>query len=128
MLNSSPAFGSLSTNDLEASKVFYSKVLGLKVEVTEMGILLVFTYGNQPTVIYPKDDHEPATFTVLNFPVDTIQETVDKLIAKGVVFEQYEEPIQTDEKGIHWSDLPEAPHIAWFRDPVGNILSVMQEK
>ena len=128
MLSSSPAFGGFSTNDLYASENFYSEVLGLKVEITEMGILLVFTHGNQPIIIYPKENHEPATFTVLNFPVASIEQVVDELIAKGVVFEQYQDPIQTDNKGIHRSDLPNAPHIAWFRDPAGNILSVMEEK
>ncbi len=91
-----------------------------------MGMLELHIEGNNNIMVYPKPNHEPATFTILNFPVDDIEKAVDALIAKGIVFEQYEGEIKTNEKGICVN--PYGPKIAWFKDPAGNILSVLQER
>ena len=121
MLGSSAAFSGMSSNDIEAAKRFYGETLG--VEVTEdHGILNLKLAGGQRVIVYPKDNHEPATFTVLNFEVSDIDAAVDDLAAKGVVFERYEGAGQ-DAKGIA-REYP--PPIAWFKDPAGNILSVIQ--
>jgi hypothetical protein len=101
-------------------------VLGLEVKDGIMGILELHIEGNNPVIVYPKPDHEPATFTILNFPVDDIDKAVDALIEKGVVFEQYGDAIKTDEKGISRDNG--GPDIAWFKDPAGNILSVLKAK
>lgn len=124
MLTSNKAFGSFSVNDLEKAKKFYSEILGLKVTDTPMGHIELHTQGNQPVIVYPKPDHKPATFTVLNFYVDDLEKTVDGLTAKGIPFEQYSGNIQTNEKGIFRNEGE--PEIAWFKDPAGNILSVIQ--
>src|SRR5436305_15320389 len=112
MLKHANAFSSFSVNDIQKAKKFYSEVLGLDVKDDPMGLIQLHTEGNNPVMIYPKPNHEPATFTVLNFPVDDVEKTVDELIAKGIVFEQYEGQIQTNEKGI--SANPNGPKIAWF--------------
>lgn len=94
----------------------------------EMGILEVKAAGNNTFIIYPKENHQPATFTVLNFVVRDIESEVDDLMGKGITFEQYPDPIKTDKKGICWSSgANTGPSIAWFKDPVGNILSLIQE-
>ena len=124
MLRHSKAFSGFSVNDLEKARYFYSEVLGLNVRKNDMGLLEVSLDENSRLIIYPKPDHQPATFTVLNFPVEDIEQTVDELTRRGVVFEQYAEPIKTNEKGI--SRGPRGPAIAWFRDPAGNILSVLE--
>ncbi|MBV9963104.1 MAG: VOC family protein [Parafilimonas sp.] len=126
MLQQSKAFSSFSVNDLQKAKEFYSNILGLKVSDSPMGVLELHIEGSNNIMIYPKSNHEAATFTVLNFPVDDIEKTVDELITKGIVFEQYEGEIKTDEKGICRDS--HGPKIAWFKDPAGNILSVLQEK
>ncbi len=126
MFKQSNAFSSFSVNDIQKAKKFYSEILGLEVKDDPMGIVELHTQGNNPVMIYPKPNHEPATFTVLNFPVDNIEKTVDELIAKGIVFEQYEGEIKTNEKGI--STNPYGPKIAWFKDPAGNILSVLEKQ
>lgn len=126
MLKESYTFNSYTTNDIGASKQFYGETLGLEVFENEMGILEIKAGGSNKFVIYPKDNHMPATFTVLNFEVKDIAVEVDDLIAKGVVFEQYGEPFKTDEKGICRSDYRFA--IAWFKDPAGNILSIIEER
>lgn len=123
MINNSHAFSSFSVNDLEKAENFYGKVLELNVKrYDDMGILNIKFSGGGELMIYPKDDHKPATFTVLNFPVEDVEKTVDELISKGITFEQYEE-FKTDEKGIsrEWGQ-----EIAWFKDPAGNIISVMK--
>lgn len=125
MFNKSHAFSSFSVDDLEKAKEFYSEVLGLEVkEFKDMGILNIKFAGGTEIMIYPKDNHKPATFTVLNFPVEDVEKTVDELISKGINFEQYKE-FKTDEKGIsrEWGQ-----EIAWFKDPAGNIISVMREQ
>jgi len=125
MFKHAKAFSSFSVNDLEKAKEFYSKTLGLDVTDNPMGLIELKIAGNN-IMVYPKPNHEPATFTVLNFPVDDVEKAVDELTAKGVAFEQYEGEIKTDEKGISRDNG--GPTIAWFKDPAGNILSVLQEK
>ncbi|UDF12990.1 VOC family protein [Antiquaquibacter oligotrophicus] len=127
MLGTSPAFSGFSVNDLDAAYEFYSGVLGLDVERWEMGLLNLAIPGGAHVVIYPKPNHEPATFTVLNFPVDDVDTIVDALSGRGVVFERYE-GLNQDEKGISRGKASgEGPDIAWFTDPAGNILSVLTE-
>ncbi len=127
MLGKSEAFSSFSVNDTGKAKKFYSETLGLEVEEDfEMeGLLTLKIAGGNPVMIYPKPNHVPAAFTVLNFPVSDIEKAVDELTSKGVQFEKYEEEnIKTDEKGISRN---EGPLIAWLKDPAGNIVSVIQE-
>ena len=120
------AFSSFSVNDLEKARKFYSETLDLEVTDAEMGTLRLHLPDGTTIVIYPKSDHEPASFTILNFEVDDIDQAVDELTKLGVVFEQYDMGnLQTDKKGIGRSD-GEGPNIAWFKDPAGNILSVLE--
>jgi len=121
MLKDKPAFSGFSTNDVEAAKRFYGETLGVDVS-DDHGMLNLKLAGGQRVLIYPKDDHVPATFTVLNFEVADIDDAVDDLAAKGVAFERYEGSGQ-DAKGIA-RQYP--PPIAWFKDPAGNVLSVIQ--
>ena len=125
MFKNSKAFSSYSVDDIVAAKSFYQEILGLDVEEDEMGFLSIQLTSGGEVILYPKPNHLPATFTVLNFPVDDIDKAVDELISKGVTFEQYSGEIKTDEKGICREGG--GPLIAWFRDPAGNILSVLQE-
>lgn len=124
MLHKNKAFSSFSVDNLGEAREFYNKTLGLEVMDNPMGILELRLEGSN-LMIYPKPDHVPATFTILNFPVDNIEKTVDQLTEKGVTFEQYIGEIATDEKGICRND--NGPAIAWFKDPAGNILSVLEE-
>lgn len=133
MFKDTKAFSGFSVDDIQKAKEFYQDVLGLNVELQtipmEMLTLNLATGGI--VLAYPKGgDHKPATFTVLNFPVDNIDEAVNELTAKGVKFLQYDNKyIKTDEKGIARSDKPEhGPNIAWFSDPAGNNLSVIEVK
>ena len=125
MLQNSKAFSGFSVNDLAAAKQFYGEVLGLTItEQGGMGLDLALATGH--VFIYPKPNHQPATFTVLNFPVDDIDAAVDWLTAKGIVFEQYIGHTPTDAKGIARPQASgQGPSIAWFKDPAGNILSVL---
>jgi catechol 2,3-dioxygenase-like lactoylglutathione lyase family enzyme len=126
MLHDSYAFSGFSVNDQAAAKQFYGETLGVEVEETDMGLTLKLAGGND-VFVYPKDDHQPATFTILNFPVENIDEAVDGLSAKGVVFEQYGPELHQDEKGVARGRAANmGPDIAWFKDPAGNILSVLQ--
>jgi catechol 2,3-dioxygenase-like lactoylglutathione lyase family enzyme len=121
MFKDTPAVSGFSSNDIAASKAFYADTLGL--DVTEDNGLLNLRFGGGGRgMIYPKPNHEPATFTVLNFPVDDIEAAVDALAAKGVAFERYE-GLDQDERGI--ARDTQGPAIAWFKDPAGNILSVL---
>jgi catechol 2,3-dioxygenase-like lactoylglutathione lyase family enzyme len=114
-------FSGFSTNDISKAREFYGKTLG--VEVTEEnGMLTLHLAGGGTVLIYPKENHEPASFTVLNFPVDDVDTAVDRLTQAGVEFERYEGGEQ-DERGIHRG---EGPPIAWFKDPAGNIVSVLK--
>ena len=123
------AFSGVSVNDITAAKNFYGSILGFTLEEENFmgGGMFGFTLGTGGKIfVYQKDDHQPATYTVLNFPVDNIDVVVDDLTAKGVVFELYDGFMQ-DEKGIaRSSDQNPGPNIAWFTDPAGNILSVLQ--
>lgn len=128
MFKDSKTFSSFSTNDLEKAKKFYSDVLGLDVvEMKDMGLLQLRLAGGGSVMIYPKENHTPATFTVLNFPVSDIDKAVDELTGKGVQFERYE-GFEQDEKGIARGGEDRGPSIAWFKDPAGNILAVLEEK
>lgn len=122
MLKDSKAFSGFSVDDIRKAKSFYGETLGLDVS-EEHGMLDLRLAGGTEVLIYPKPNHEPATYTILNFPVDDIEQTVDRLSERGVRFEQYEGEIETDERGIFRG---EGPLIAWFKDPAGNILSVLE--
>jgi predicted enzyme related to lactoylglutathione lyase len=126
MFRDTHAFSGFSVNDVQKAKKFYGQTLGLEVsEVPEMDDMLELHIGGDAKVlIYPKPDHRPATFTILNFPVDNIEKAVDDLAKRGVRFEHYEGEIKTDEKGIFRGG---GPLIAWFKDPAGNILSVLED-
>lgn len=126
MLKDNRTFSSFSADDIPRAKQFYADTLGLEVE-EQMGGLALHFGGGADTFVYPKDDHLPATFTVLNFLVDDIDAAVERLSAAGVGFEQYEGEIATDEKGIARAPGGDGPSIAWFKDPAGNILSVLQQ-
>jgi catechol 2,3-dioxygenase-like lactoylglutathione lyase family enzyme len=127
MLKDSKAFGSFSVDDLKKAKEFYGQKLGLEVSETKEGLGLKIT-GDGEVFIYPKANHTPATFTVLNFPVDDIEQAVEELGRRGVRFESYEGEIKTDKKGIfRGAARGEGPNIAWFKDPAGNILSVLEQ-
>jgi predicted enzyme related to lactoylglutathione lyase len=121
MLKDSHAFSGFSTNDIDAARAFYGDTLGLDVS-EQMGLLRLTFAGGGSGIIYPKPNHEPATFTVLNFPVEDVEGTVDKLVEAGVIFERYDGLTQ-DERGI--ARDPQGPAIAWFKDPAGNILAVI---
>jgi catechol 2,3-dioxygenase-like lactoylglutathione lyase family enzyme len=127
MLNIQAAFSGFSVNDLEAAKQFYAETLGLKLVDDSMGLNFALPGGGE-IFIYPKDDHQPATFTILNFVVDSIDEAADALVEKGVLFERYDSmPGSQDEKGIlRGIAAQQGPDIAWFKDPAGNILSILQ--
>jgi catechol 2,3-dioxygenase-like lactoylglutathione lyase family enzyme len=121
MFTNSHAFSGFSTNDLAKAEEFYGKTLGLEF-TKEMDNLNLHLRGGGSVLIYPKGNHEPASFTVLNFPVDDIDQAVDALNAKGIQLERYE-GFDQDERGIARG---EGPSIGWFKDPAGNILSVLQ--
>jgi catechol 2,3-dioxygenase-like lactoylglutathione lyase family enzyme len=121
MLGESKAFSGFAVDDIDAARGFYGDVLGLTV-TEENGMLTLQLAGDRPTLVYPKDDHEPATYTILNFPVDDIDAAAAGLMERGVAFEVYEGAPQ-DERGIV---REYGPPIAWFRDPAGNILSIIQ--
>lgn len=125
MLSESAVFSSFSVNNLQRAKTFYQDILGLKVSDNPMGLIELHLHAGSKIIVYPKPDHVPATFTVLNFPVKNIDEKVDELISKGVSFEQYDGQIKTDEKGISRNNG--GPTIAWFKDPAGNIFSLIEE-
>ena len=123
MLGKTKPFSSFSVNDLQKAKEFYDETLGMQLKTDAEGLDLHFP-GNT-IFIYPKKNHVPATFTVLNFPVRDIEAAVNELGKRGVRFEKYEEgELKTDEKGIFRGD---GPTIAWFKDPAGNFLSVIEE-
>jgi predicted enzyme related to lactoylglutathione lyase len=126
MLKDSQAFSGFSTNDIEKTKQFYGEVLGIetKADGDTMGAVILLLGSGGSVYVYPKEDHVAATYTVLNFPVDDIDKAHDALAEKGVVFEQYEG--MTDEKGIARGLANNyGPDIAWFKDPAGNILSIL---
>jgi catechol 2,3-dioxygenase-like lactoylglutathione lyase family enzyme len=121
MLADSKAFSGFAVVDLDAAATFYGDTLGLSTSV-ENGLLTLHLAGDRDTLVYPKPDHQPANYTILNFPVDDVERAVDELTARGVQFERYE-GFDQDEKGIHRGM---GPDIAWFKDPSGNILAVLK--
>lgn len=124
MFTHTPAFSGFSVDDIEKAREFYGGTLGL--EVSEMhGLLQLSLGGGASVLVYPKDDHVPATFTILNFPVDDIDRAVDELTAAGVRLERYPQMGEQDERAVRRG--PPGPDIAWFTDPAGNILSVLTE-
>jgi catechol 2,3-dioxygenase-like lactoylglutathione lyase family enzyme len=126
MLKKSKAFSGFSVNDVPKAQQFYGKTLGLDVSEDSGGLTLKLAGGTH-ILIYPKPNHSPASFTILNFPVPDIEAAVAGLKERGVTFERYDQPdIKTDEKGIHRGGG--GPPIAWFKDPAGNILSVLEQK
>lgn len=120
MFKDTKAFSGFSVDDIPAARAFYGDTLGLEV-VEENGMLQLQIGDGHSVLVYPKPDHTPATFTILNFPVDDIDAAADELIRRGITFEQYGQ--SQDEKGIHRGG---GPLIAWFKDPAGNVLSVIQ--
>jgi predicted enzyme related to lactoylglutathione lyase len=125
MFSNTKAFSGFSTNDIQKTRTFYKETLGLNVdEINSMGVMTIHITGGADIIIYPKPNHTPATFTILNFPVTDIEKAVDELSAKGVKFLHYDGQMKTDEKGIFRGG---GPLIAWFTDPGGNILSVLQQ-
>jgi catechol 2,3-dioxygenase-like lactoylglutathione lyase family enzyme len=123
MFANANAYSGFAVDDIDKACEFYGDTLGVKTSV-EHGLMTLHLAGDRPTLVYPKPDHTPATYTILNFPVDDIDQAVDDLAARGVQFERYDGAEQ-DEKGImRGLERGEGPDIAWFKDPAGNILSV----
>jgi predicted enzyme related to lactoylglutathione lyase len=123
MLRDTKAFSGFATNDLDAAEAFYGETLGLDVERWNEQLLALHLAGGRDTLIYDKPDFVPATYTILNFQVDDVDATVRQLASRGVEFERYD-GFDQDEQGI---SRGEGPPIAWFKDPAGNILSVLEE-
>ncbi len=128
-MKSLASFSGISVSNLEQAKDFYSNILGLELDNEKMGLHYNLPGGGS-LFIYPKDDHTPASFTVLNFVVENIDTAVDELVQKGILMERYEDmPAPQDEKGIlRGLSVNQGPDIAWFKDPAGNILSVLQDQ
>jgi catechol 2,3-dioxygenase-like lactoylglutathione lyase family enzyme len=123
MLTNSKAFSGFAVDDIDKAREFYGEVLGIRTSDDDMGLLTLHLAGGRDTMIYPKPDLVPGNYTILNFPVENVDEAVDALTAKGVSFEIYE-GFGQDEKGV--SREGGGPPIAWFKDPAGNILSVLE--
>jgi catechol 2,3-dioxygenase-like lactoylglutathione lyase family enzyme len=121
MFANTKAFSGFAAPDIEAAREFYGEKLGLNTSM-EDDLLILQIAGDRDTMVYPKPDFTPATYTILNFPVDDVEQAVDELTARGVEFERYE-GMEQDEKGIFRG---EGPLIAWFKDPAGNILAVLE--
>jgi catechol 2,3-dioxygenase-like lactoylglutathione lyase family enzyme len=125
MLGDSRALNNFAVDDLERARAFYADTLGVRATVEEWGsMVLHLEGGRRPTTVYPKPDHVPATYTVVNFFVDDLEQVVDELTSRGVQFERYE-GFDHDAKGI--ARRPNAPAVAWFKDPAGNVLAVLDE-
>jgi predicted enzyme related to lactoylglutathione lyase len=123
MFTTTEAFSGFAVDDMRAAQAFYGETLGLDVS-SENGIMTLHLAGDRPTIVYPKSDHVPAAFTILNFRVDDIEQAVDELVARGVTLERYD-GFEQDERAIHRGG---GPYIAWFKDPAGNVLAVLQER
>ena len=121
MFTNTKAFSGFAVDDVDKAREFYSETLGLEVS-EENGLLTLHIADDRPTLVYPRPNHTPAEYTILNFPVDDIDQAVDDLTARGVQFERYE-GFDQDERGIMRG---EGPPIAWFKDPAGNVLSVIK--
>ncbi len=126
MLTNTKAFSGFAVDDLQKAREFYGETLGLKTSVLdhEHGLMSLHLAGDRDTLVYQKPDHAPATYTILNFEVDDIDKAVDELAGRGVRFEKYD-GLEQDEKGVARA---QGPYIAWFKDPAGNVLSVLQQK
>jgi catechol 2,3-dioxygenase-like lactoylglutathione lyase family enzyme len=122
MFASSKAFSGFAVDDLETARRFYEDTLGLEVSM-EHGLLTLHLAGGRDTLVYEKPDFTPATYSILNFPVEDVETAVDELVARGVGFERYD-GFEQDDKGISRGD--DGPPIAWFKDPAGNILAVLE--
>jgi catechol 2,3-dioxygenase-like lactoylglutathione lyase family enzyme len=120
MFTDTKAFSGFAVDDMERAREFYAGTLGLRVS-EEHGLMTLHLAGGRDTLVYPKDDHEPATYTILNFAVEDVEQAVDALAERGVRFERYD-GFGQDEKGIMRG---QGPDIAWFKDPAGNTLSVL---
>ena len=131
MFKDTPAFSGFSVNDLDVAQEFYGNTLGLNVSrdnegPAAMNFVTIHLATGADILIYPKDDHTPATYTILNFPVDDIDSAADELVSNGITLEKYEG--MTDEKGIaRGLSQNMGPDIAWFKDPAGNILSILND-
>ena len=123
MFGNTRAFSGFAVDDIAAARAFYGETLGLRVS-EQGGLLTLHLAGDRDVLVYPKEDHTPATYTILNFPVDDIDKAVDKLRERGVRFERYE-GFEHDGKGVVRSEY--GPPIAWFTDPAGNVLAVLEE-
>lgn len=123
MFANTKAFSGFAVDDVPRAQRFYADTLGLKTS-EEYGMMILHLAGDRDTLVYPKPDHTPADYTVLNFPVDDIDAAVDELAGRGVSFERYD-GMEQDDKGIMRA---EGPYIAWFSDPAGNVLSVLQDR
>jgi|SRR5918992_4944030 catechol 2,3-dioxygenase-like lactoylglutathione lyase family enzyme len=126
MFANTKAFSSFAVDDPDKAREFYGETLGLNTSVLdeENGLISLQLAGDRETIVYKKPDFTPATYTVLNFPVDDVEQAVDELAARGVRFERYD-GFEQDEKGIARG---QGPDIAWFKDPAGNILAVLQQQ
>ena len=122
MFAQTKAFSGFAVDDVEQAKRFYGDTLGLETS-EENGLLTLRIAGDRPTLVYPKPDHTPADYTILNFPVDDIDAAVDELVSRGVELERYGPDFDQDERGIMRGN---GPDIAWFRDPAGNVLSILR--
>lgn len=124
MFQNTKAFSGFSVDDVPRAKQFYGDTLGIEVSEAN-GMLTLHIAGDRETLVYPKPNHEPASFTILNFPVSEIEPVVDALADRGVEFERYEgSELETDERGVFRGG---GPPIAWFKDPAGNVLSVIEQ-
>lgn len=123
MFANTKAFSGFTVDDMAKARQFYGETLGLQTS-EEHGLMTLHLAGDRPTLVYPKPDHTPASYTILNFPVQDIDSAVDELSARGVQIERYE-GFEQDEKGIFRGG---GPYIAWFKDPAGNVLSVLQQR
>jgi len=125
MFANTNAINSFAVDDLDAARSFYRETLGVDVTDEDMGFITLHLAGERPTMVYPKPDFAPATYTILNFQVDDVDTAVDELGSRGVQFERYD-GFDQDEKGIARTPDGEGPDIAWFTDPAGNILAVLR--
>jgi catechol 2,3-dioxygenase-like lactoylglutathione lyase family enzyme len=123
MFGAARAYSGFAVDDMDKGREFYAGTLGLRTS-EDHGLMWLHLAGGRDTLVYPQPDATPASYTILNFEVDDIDEAVDALVARGVQFERYED-VEQDEKGIARGD---GPDIAWFKDPAGNVLSVLREQ
>lgn len=123
MFGKTEAFSGFAVDDIERAREFYGETLGLETSI-ENGLMTLHLAGGRPTIVYPKPNHTPAEYTILNFKVAAIEPAVDELVTRGVQLERYE-GIEQDERGIMRAG---GPYIAWFKDPAGNVLAVLQDR